>query len=68
MKGARSVKQSTVNVMGIDLVVHQLDNGQRVVEAKSVEQLFAAIGGPDSLTAEEAAHIMNSVYPEVGQS
>lgn len=63
MSAPRSVLRSTVNVMGMELVVHQLDTGERVVEAESVERFFAALGGPETLTDEEAAAIMSSVFP-----
>lgn len=59
----KSVLQSTVTVMGIDLVVHLLDNGERVVEAESVERLFDALGGPETLTPAEARAIMKAIYP-----
>ncbi len=61
MTAPKSVLQSTVTVMGVDLVVHLLDNGERVVEAESVERLFAALGGPETRTAAEARAIMKAI-------
>lgn len=44
-----SVSQSTLSIMGVDLVVHQLSNGQRIIEEDGVHALFAAMAvGPMS--------------------
>lgn len=66
MSAPRSIARSTVTVLGMDLVVHQLDTGERVIEAESVENFFAALGGPDTLTREEAETIMGAVWPANG--
>ena len=36
MEQVKSISESTVSVMGVDLVVHQLSNGQRVIEVGSL--------------------------------
>jgi hypothetical protein len=56
--------RSKINVMGFVLVVHVLDNGERVVEAEGVERMFEAPGGPKALTPEEANAIMRAIHPE----
>jgi len=61
-----SVARSTVTVMGMELVVHQLNTGERVVEAESVERFFAALVGLDTLTKDEALTIMSAVFPVGG--
>ena len=58
-----SVSQSTISVMGIELVVHVLNTGERVVEAESVERFFTALGGPDTLTPDEIETIMRGIFP-----
>lgn len=52
----KSISQSTVNILGIDLVVHQLNNGEQVVEENSVMEFFKRLTNPNfpSMTAEEA--------------
>lgn len=35
-----AVSTSTIRIFGVDLLVHHLNTGQRVIDAKSVEELF----------------------------
>ena len=63
MTAPHSVSRSVVSVMGMELVVHQLKTGERVVEAESVERFFAALGGPETLTGDEVAAIMGTLFP-----
>lgn len=50
----KSISSGTVEVMGVDLVVHQLDNGQRVIESESVEAFFKALESGREMTPDEA--------------
>lgn len=43
-----SIRTSTIHIFGVDLVVHHLDNGQRVIEADSMAALFEAMGSEDA--------------------
>lgn len=50
----KSVLRNTLTIMGVELVVHQLDNGQRIIEADSVHRLFEAMAGDTPITPEDA--------------
>lgn len=43
----KSIATETLNVMGVDMVVHVLDDGQRVIEAESAAAWFRAMFGDD---------------------
>ena len=49
----RAVSSATVRIMGMDLTVHVLEDGQRVIDAESVERFFEALGGDIQPTEEE---------------
>ncbi len=51
---SQSIASNTLNIMGVDLVVHVLDNGQRIIEAEGLEALFAAMADGADLTEEDA--------------
>jgi hypothetical protein len=57
-----SVWQGTIRLFGVDLNVHVLDNGQRIIEQESVAAFFAALGGledPDESDAVIEAEMMS---------
>lgn len=45
----KSIANSTINLFGVELKCHVLDNGKRVIEAESMEKLFdyMANGNPE---------------------
>jgi len=49
-----SIATSTLRIMGMDLTVHVLDTGQRVIDAEDFRRFVAAMGGPTPLTEDEA--------------
>jgi len=49
-----SISQSTLTIMGVDLVVHVLSSGQRIIEGDGMERLFAAMGEGVELTDSDA--------------
>lgn len=50
----KAVYSSTLNIMGVELVVHVLDNGQRVIESAGVEALFEAMASGAPMSDDEA--------------
>lgn len=46
MSGLHSIGQSTISLFGVDVVVHQLNNGERVIEEGSLVALFEAMSNP----------------------
>ena len=54
----RSVATSTMTIVGVELIVHVLDNGQRVFEAPGFEELLRVVlHGDRPLTEDEAAEV-----------
>jgi len=57
-KTAKSILRRTIPTLGLDVVVHLLDNGQRVIKADSVRRLVplmeadAAAGGTPANVAD----------------
>ena len=49
-------RTATITVAGVDLTVHVLDDGQRVIEAESMERLFERLerGDVPATLVEEA--------------
>lgn len=43
-----SVSTATVRIFGVELVVHHLSNGQRIIDADSLAALFDAMGDPNA--------------------
>lgn len=50
------MSSATVRIMGVDLTVHVLDDGQRVIDSESVGRLFTALVDLDTppMTEDEA--------------
>lgn len=48
-----SVMQGQFTLFGVTLHCHLLSNGQRIIEADDVEQLFAAMGVADITPSDE---------------
>ena len=48
-----SVHQGSISIMGVELKVHVLDDGQRVIEEGSVIDFFEALGKGPNPTKEE---------------
>lgn len=40
-----SVRQNTVQIFGVDVIVHHLNTGRRIIEADSMAALFEAMAG-----------------------
>ena len=51
----KALYSDTLRILGVDLVVYVLDNGQRVVDMDSVHQLFEAMGNTDAPLTEDDA-------------
>ena len=56
----QSLHSSTLNILGVELVVHTLDNGQRIVEAGGLEALFKAME-TEPMTASDAAEFARAI-------
>lgn len=56
-----AISSETLIIMGLPLIVHNLNTGERVIDAQSVEVFFAALGGPETLTPAEAMAIMRAI-------
>lgn len=46
-KKLKSVYESTFHVFGVDVKCHVLNDGQRVIEAESMNKLLNAMADPD---------------------
>jgi len=53
----RSISTGEVSIMGITLRVHQLDNGQRIIEASDFERFMQALAEGTPMTQEEAQEL-----------
>lgn len=54
----RSLRQGTVRLFGVDVEVHHLDDGRRIITADSMTALFEAMGkGIDGSVDEVTAAI-----------
>lgn len=51
------IASSTVTIMGVELTVHVLDNGQRVIGAAGMEALFEGMASGAPLTEDDAMKI-----------
>lgn len=49
-----SITQNTLTIMGVELIVHVLSNGQRIIEADGMRQLFEAMGAGAHATEDES--------------
>ena len=50
----KSIAENRLTIMGVDLVVHVLDNGQRIIEGDGMERLFAAMADGVEITPDDA--------------
>lgn len=57
----REIATSTVELLGIELTIHVLDNGQRVFGAEGFERLVAKLFDGETVLSEEAAAAMARV-------
>lgn len=55
MSAPFSINQSTVSLFGVDLEVHQLNTGERVIAEHSMVALFEAMGSPDAALMDQTA-------------
>ncbi|MEA3225077.1 MAG: hypothetical protein U9Q07_03940 [Planctomycetota bacterium] len=40
----RAIKEGTLRIAGVDLIVVVLEDGRRIIESKSLERFFEALG------------------------
>lgn len=52
-----SVRESTLTIMGVDLVCHHLSDGRRIFEADSVKALFEAMASGAPLSEDNAMQL-----------
>jgi len=50
-----SIAQSTFSVFGVDVKCHVLSNGQRIIEAGSMNQLLEAMHEPQNQEGDQSA-------------
>lgn len=50
-----SIAQSTFKVFGVDVKCHVLDNGQRIIEADSMNQLLEAMHEPHNQEGDQTS-------------
>lgn len=56
-----STHSSTLSVMGVELIVHQLSNGQRIIEAEGMGKLFEAMASGAPLSEDDAMKLAKVV-------
>ena len=56
-----STHRGTLTVMGVELVVHQLSDGQRIIEAEGLGKLFEAMASGADLSEEDAMKLAKVV-------
>jgi hypothetical protein len=61
MNVPESTHSSTLNIMGVELVVHVLDDGRRIIEAEGLHQLIEAMSDGVELSEDEAAELARAV-------
>ncbi len=49
------VLSGMINILGVDLICHVLDNGRRLFEAESIDKLFETLEKTSSVISEEDA-------------
>jgi hypothetical protein len=65
-KTPTSIAANTVNIAGVDMTVHVLDNGQRIIEAESMERFFTALASGEIKPSEDdAMQLANLVHGRV---
>lgn len=52
-----AIAQNTLTIMGVELTVVNLDNGQRLIVGDGIERLFAAMADGTPLSPEEATEL-----------
>ncbi len=58
----KAIASSTLRILGVNLTVHVLDNGERVIDAGDIKRLFEAMGDLDTpMTEDEAVAIAKVV-------
>lgn len=57
----RSIACNTLTILGVELKVHVLDNGHRIIEADGMHALIAAMAAGAKLTPEEADQLAREV-------
>ena len=52
----QSINTATLTVFGVELRVHMLDDGRRIIEADDLHRLWTMMAGPDDVieTAQES--------------
>ena len=55
----RSIGSETLTILGVHLVVHQLDDGRRIFEADGLAELFAQMGSV-GFTEDEAMTLVKA--------
>lgn len=58
----QATHSGTVNIMGVELKVHRLDDGSTIIEAESVHALFEAMASGAPLSEEDAAALAKVVH------
>lgn len=59
-----SVAKEVLPIMGVELVVHVLSDGQRIIEADSMAAFLAAMEGGESITREDAERLARALRGE----
>lgn len=49
----QSIREGTLTIFGVELKVHHLDNGQRIIEEESIIRLFERMAEPDCPTMSQ---------------
>lgn len=58
-----SISEACVTIAGVKLVVHNLSNGERIIESEGLEALFAAIENGNPLNSEDAMKMAKIIRP-----
>ena len=54
----QAIATATVRIMGVDLTVHVLDNGQRVIDGDDLARFFDALGdSTEPFTEDDAVRL-----------
>ena len=57
----KAIAESTLTIMGVELTVVMLDNGQRLIEGDGIERLFDAMASGAAMTPEESMKLAKVV-------
>jgi hypothetical protein len=58
-----SIAQNTLTIMGVELTVHVLDNGQRIIEGDGVERLLGAMASGEIISETDALELAKIIRP-----